>query len=485
MSLYFSDVFDVSEGQLEKYGSFNISLITDLPLFIDPFLLFNSKKGEYRFLHLEIIKYLRFLRDKSKKGSVRSGLLRSWYYFSEVKQTWLGFCEAGNEGRGLGEKFAIALNKNLNTLFSDFGSESVTRGTHLEKLCLIEEGVGRDMISDFTTNLIKYYLLEYTQKFARQFLKSKLRKKVFVSRAYFDYNTETWATRTFELPYYDDDYVLLTPKDILTRDETWINKSDLLHDFNEIPKAIENASLRDEINNYFYTQLPKKPEEKDYERAARATIRKFPELIDYYIKHKEDTGDKAATISINRVLDSHNLYIKQFGELARLLAHETDFYRVPGITSKEALKRIEFLKDVIENKGGYRLFYLRGKPVRKETDVHILYRLTWYGTALDVSREVDDGRGHVDYKISKGSEDKTLVEFKLASNTQLKRNLQKQLEIYQKASDARTGYKVIIYFTREELIKVDRILAELKMSSNPKIILIDARKDNKFPGSKA
>jgi len=485
MNLYFSDIFDVSERQLETYGAFNISLITDLPLFVDPFLLFNSDKDEYQFLHQNMIKYLRFLRDKSTKSLVSPGLLRSWFHFSEVKQTWLGFCEAGNRGRGLGAKFAIALNNNLNTLFSSFGSESVTRGTHLEKLCLIEEGVGRDMISDFTTNLIKYYLLAYTQRFARGFLKRKLRKKVFVPRACFDYDTETWVTRTFELPYYDGDYVLLTPKDILTRDDTWINKGDFVHDFNEIPKAIENASLRDEINNYFYTQLPRKPDEKDYERAARATIRKFPELIDYYIRHKEDRGDEATRRSILKVLDSHKLFIQQFGQLVRLLGEQTQFYDLSGKTAEETAKRIEFFKDVVENKGGWRLFYVKRKPVRKEADVHILFRLTWFGTPSDVSREVDDGRGTADFKISKGSQDKTLVEFKLASNPQLKRNLQKQLEIYQKASDARTGYKVIIYFTREEFIKVDKILAELKMSTNPKIILVDARKDNKFPGSKA
>lgn len=65
MHLYFSDIFEVSPKVLDKYGAFNISLITDLPLFIDPFLLFNSKKKEYRQLHDDIIKYLRFLKDKS------------------------------------------------------------------------------------------------------------------------------------------------------------------------------------------------------------------------------------------------------------------------------------------------------------------------------------------------------------------------------------------------------------------------------------
>jgi len=46
MDLYFSDIFEVLPETLDKYGAFNVSLVTDLPLFIDPFLLFNSKKKE-------------------------------------------------------------------------------------------------------------------------------------------------------------------------------------------------------------------------------------------------------------------------------------------------------------------------------------------------------------------------------------------------------------------------------------------------------
>lgn len=47
MKIYFSDFFNVTPDILDKYGAFNISLINDLPLFIDPFLLFGSKKPEY------------------------------------------------------------------------------------------------------------------------------------------------------------------------------------------------------------------------------------------------------------------------------------------------------------------------------------------------------------------------------------------------------------------------------------------------------
>ena len=67
MKIYFSDFFNVNPDKLEDYGAFNISLINDLPLFIDPFLLFGSKKEEYQKLHKSILTYLSFLKLKSEK----------------------------------------------------------------------------------------------------------------------------------------------------------------------------------------------------------------------------------------------------------------------------------------------------------------------------------------------------------------------------------------------------------------------------------
>src|SRR5713226_6230571 len=132
VDIYFSDFFEVPPRVMEKYGAFNVSLVNDLPLFIDPFLLFNSRKLKYRLLHDEIIKYLSFLRDKSTEGIVDDGLLRARYTFKEIRQNWFGFSKSGNRGSGLGMDFARALNSNLNSIFSSFGNERVTQGSHLE-----------------------------------------------------------------------------------------------------------------------------------------------------------------------------------------------------------------------------------------------------------------------------------------------------------------------------------------------------------------
>jgi hypothetical protein len=454
-------------------------------LFIDPFLLFNSRKPAYRKLHDQIIQYLKFLRDKSINQNINKGLLASWYYFREVKQTWLGFSESGNSGRGLGRDFAQALNSNLKELFSDFGKERITKGSHLEKLCLIKDRVGKDTISDFTTNLIKGYLLDYTQTFAQKYIVQSLRKTVAIQRVKFNFSTETWESKNFDLPYINGDFVLLTPRNILTKDDTWINRSDLVRDFQNIPDAIPNEQLRAQIDNYFRSILPREPKKKDVDRAVANVVLKFPKLIDYYIRYKEMHGEDAAKRSFTHVLESRQLYVSQYRQLINLLSTETDFYLHYENTAEETYKRILFLQDVIENKGGHRIFYVKGKPIRNEADLHILYRLTWFATPSDVSHEVNDGRGPADFKISRGSRDKTLVEMKLASNSQLRRNLAKQAELYQKASDARTTYKVILYFSASEHRQVERILRDLKLSASENIVLIDARHDNKPSASKA
>jgi hypothetical protein len=36
MRMYFSDFFGVGKSALNKYGAFDISLLADLPLFVDP-----------------------------------------------------------------------------------------------------------------------------------------------------------------------------------------------------------------------------------------------------------------------------------------------------------------------------------------------------------------------------------------------------------------------------------------------------------------
>ena len=510
--IYFSDFFGVSPATMKAYGAFNISLINDLPMFIDPFLLFNSNKAEYKQLHKEMIDYLMFLRDRSNGSTLDPGAMKALYLFREVRQNWLGYSVNGNDGRGLGKKFAHALHQNFNSTFKDFGEEDVPQSPHFEKLTLFDSGIGKDNVSDFTTNLIKRFLLEFTQDFALQYLDPAFLKKVPVKRAQFNYETETWASKTYTLPWFVDDYVLLTPQDILMKDELWINRRDLVGDYDEIVESIANDQLRAQINNYFSKEIglilqkkeqqvreklarkrrsskpiilpPIEPTQKELAQVKWMAVQQFPEIVDYYLRLKEKNGDKAVEQSQANLEEIRNRFIQGVEQLVELLNKTTDFYSEPEDSYDAAMQRVMYLKDVIENNDGWKVFYVNGQPFTRERDVHILFRLTWFASSFDVQTEANSGRGPVDFSISKGSANKSLVEFKLASNSQLANNLEHQTEVYKMAHRTKKSITVVVYYKENELGRVKAILRQLGLEKDKNIVLIDARNDNKQSASK-
>lgn len=482
INVYFSDCFHVDPAVIEDYGAINISLINDMPLFIDPFLLFNSRDPEFQKIHQDIIDYLRFLQDNTAGYlSLKKGMKAAWFTFSEVKQTWLGFSLSGNSGRGMGNDFAQGLFKGLTTIYKNLDKSTVTETVHIEKLCLICPKVGRDKISDFTTAFTKKYLLEYTEIFAKKYIAPELRRNVTVDRAYFDWDLKVWVRRVYDLPYINGDYVLLTPKAILTRDDTFINRSDMLEKLDVIGQAVPDEQLRFQLNTYLagmLTDRSKRPSKKEKLRYAQAFVNNYPEIIDYYLRYKEEHKEEATSISQNEVYEVEHILCEQASGLINLLAEQTDFYNLSINVYDEVTKRIQYLKHVIEDQDGYKLFYeADGTPIKRESILQTLFRLVWYGTKLDVNREVNNGRGPVDYKISFGKKGAVLVEFKLASNSKLKQNMANQVEVYKAASESDSAIKVILYFTDQEQKKIYTVLNELGLAENNDIVLIDARPD--------
>ena len=206
-------------------------------------------------------------------------------------------------------------------------------------------------------------------------------------------------------------------------------------------------------------------------------------MIDYYIKSKEESGDLAESISSEKVAFSQKFYINNVQQFIAGLQNKS-FYASAKNSQEEAKKKIGILKEYIENNDGYKLFYHNGQRIKGEKDLQLLFGLVCHESSIfDTNREVNNGRGPVDFKISKGNADKTLVEFKLASNKKLEQNLQKQVEIYQKANKTMSSFKAIIYFTEEEHKRVIEILNRTDLTGKENIVLIDGRNDNKVSAS--
>ena len=178
VGMVFSERFGVDSEVLKSYGAVDISLVCDLPLFVDPMLIFNSEKKEYQKVHREIIKYFHFLYTKAGEG-LSDKEINAWFNFSEVCNNWLGYSLDGNKGLALGAKYARFLYKNIGFALNTNG---ISQGKHIEKTMLLYDGSGKDKISDLTVNLMKSFCASsqknlqkntYQKNFAKYFLLKK------------------------------------------------------------------------------------------------------------------------------------------------------------------------------------------------------------------------------------------------------------------------------------------------------------------------
>jgi len=473
---YFSEFFGISHSVLDEYGAFDISLLADIPVFIDPFRLYASKKEEYQNLHKRIVRYLRFLKDASQRPVMMlPGNLREFYAFPEVSNTYIGFCVKGSSGRGLGMHFAMALKNNLESILNSFDQDGITDTSHLEKLCIICEGVGVDCISDFTTNLIKDYLLDFTEKFAKTSLPKGKCQTFGVRHAQFDFGKNVWQSGTYYLPDWNNKPVILVPKDLLTKDDTWINRKDLIRQLTTIPETVGDEVLKSKLIALLANILDedRKLSLDEKKRRVFTFCQENPQAIDWYIKGKEEHKGDAILDADERLLCAQGLFYDTVSEFRREL-NSKGFYEKPMTSLEEVLHRIYFFKHEIEHNDGYKIFYHKGQKHITETNVQTAFRFVWIDTKFDLNREVNNGRGSADFVVSFGSGDKCVIEFKLASNKQLEHNLQNQLEIYKEANRTNCGVCVIVFTSDAEYKRMKGVLTRLGLDGNPRIIAINA-----------
>ena len=146
--MFFSEYYGIESSVVENYGAVDISFVCDIPLFIDPMLIFNSEKEEYKVLHEEIIKYFHFLYQKATSG-LQEKELKAWFEFNEVPNNWLGYSMSGNKGAALGKKYAHFLYDNIRFATK---TNNISKSSHIEKIMLLYEGSGKDKISDLVVN---------------------------------------------------------------------------------------------------------------------------------------------------------------------------------------------------------------------------------------------------------------------------------------------------------------------------------------------
>lgn len=285
------------------------------------------------------------------------------------------------------------------------------------------------------------------------------------------------------------EYVLLTPKDILVKEEDWISKSDFLKNDSIILNKIDNKDLRDKINQYFRSLLPSKinkngkvvldDSQKNKKKALIDTAKKYPIILEYYIKHKEDDGHSVVEINAADISLIKEIFYSEARKIVLELKTDTDFYKKPRSSIDETIRKIKIFRYYLEDRNNCRIFW-DGDSLKKikEDDIGILLDIIFNESLFSVDNQVNNGRGPADVKVSMGSRDSTMIEIKLASNPQMPKNLKNQLNIYKKANGTTNGVYLIVYFTDDEKNKMDLLFKKLNMSEyiDKNLFLIDCRK---------
>lgn len=187
----------------------DVPLELDLPCFINPFAIQNSKN--------KLVKQMKYLLNKHFKNmlnlikySKKEEALRLIEGFSEknTRGIHLGYA-AGKNGKSVGKIKA----KDIYNAFNNSTAVKTGKLNDIEECTLLLENVSYDTISDIILSICKEALLEFTinQSKKYSFKTSPFRIKVLNKNS-------KWVYKEFKLPYNlesKDEYIMLVPKSIV------------------------------------------------------------------------------------------------------------------------------------------------------------------------------------------------------------------------------------------------------------------------------
>lgn len=458
---FFSEFFNVSKKLMKEYGALDISLISDTPAFIDPFLLYSSSKADYQKVHRNIIEYIKFLCLRAEEAKNNVELKEKYYHFKEPKQNWLGYTAYGNSGTGLKKEFAEELCINACNYINNFGKETITNSSHMEKLCLFNDGHGLDNISDFTTCLIMPFLLEYTEKFSKDFLDNIRCKEFYIERAYFDFEEEEWKGKSYTLPAFNNDYVILVPQDILVKDENFISRNNFVEELKNLRINIDNREIRERVNEYITEIINGEFTAKEFNNKINDLIKRYPQLIDYYIKSKEDNSTEAIKSNKEFVKELNLLFDVNCNAIIDLLKDKTDFYDFKDIDNPSIIiKRINALKYVIEELGASEYLYINNKTIDSNL-IDLLFKRIWYA-----GKPKESDKRYVNY----------VLEFKKAFNSPIENNIQNRYLNNNKKDKIR--FLCYVYFSEREQSILEHYINKYRLANNKNFTIINAIRNN-------
>jgi hypothetical protein len=128
----------------------------DLPLYLDPFLLWKSPSQQDQALHTSVINsfnHLNYLLHSGKENEARETLMIA----SECEEVGLGLSK-----KRKGIRFGKEKADEILSLFLDIPEYAKYGFSHFEEIQLYVEDISKDRVSDICCNFVKSFLIDYT-----------------------------------------------------------------------------------------------------------------------------------------------------------------------------------------------------------------------------------------------------------------------------------------------------------------------------------
>lgn len=464
--MYFSDYFSIERSSKDDW--FDPILDTDTRLFVDPFLIFQDKDPAWGDAHDELIAHFDRCFKLLAQGNLRPetvpykkalALLR----FPEPREFCLGYTQTGTRGSGGGQAYA--------ELIADAMVNAIDRGLrdlrHFEELGVLNEGIGPDRISDLTCNFLRGRFINYTQAVAKR---HQLPTTSFTMPR-FNASSQRWQAATFSLPSnpYGDRAVLLVPDrflqelPVLNADDWWQN--------------YEAEQLRNDLNYEVLGKVSK----RDIVAAARRNptrVRRWAEQKEKVKARPYDlTGDPAGVYQWERAAQQ---YVTSAPLVLKPASNDAEF-----VATIERV--IQQFTHFVEQESGWKLLWDDAhKNPKREEAAQLLFRgITKHyciANNINVDREVELGRGPVDFKFSNGYNQRALLEVKKLDNSRFWNGLTEQLPSYLNSDDCDLGWYVPIQYkdggaSKAWLTDGPALVAKLAKEHKLRLhaVLVDAR----------
>lgn len=199
----FSEIFNMRKKQAEL-DFVDITPGSDTPLYIDPSALTARDDDWSIYCHELVVSFFNSVLEAVKSGNRNRGI-KLLSHLGEPEETHLGVSQDGNKGRGIG-------NLQASELFDALSESKAAKSGLLEDLtdfALFIPHIGRDKISDMTTNIIREALIIYTQEQCKLY---NIPMESVNSGFYWSKEKLEWEQGYKDLPLCDLSKVLLVPK---------------------------------------------------------------------------------------------------------------------------------------------------------------------------------------------------------------------------------------------------------------------------------